>query len=133
MTHLTAFAKGSGMAAPIMAMIRFELPIKLESLLNIREHWAKRAKRAKSQRVAGWAHTLATLQRSKVRFPAKIRITRIAPKPLDSDNLAASAKHVRDGIADALGINDNDPRVEWDYWQEKGNPYTYSVRVEIIQ
>ena len=66
--------------------------------------------------------------------PAKryrVLITRIAPRELDSDNLTSSAKHVRDGIADALAIDDRDKRVEWDVDYEKGAPHTYAARVRI--
>lgn len=96
--------------------MQVEFPMRLVSLLNVREHWAVRAKRAKKQRetgrkmLAGWAvHNP----------PLTISITRISPRPLDSDNLAASAKHVRDGIADALGIDDGSPLLTWKYYQEK--------------
>lgn len=40
-------------------------------------------------------------------------LTRISPKPFDDDNNAAALKSVRDGMAEAWGINDADPRVTW--------------------
>lgn len=40
-------------------------------------------------------------------------LTRISPKPFDSDNLEAAFKSVRDGMAEAWGIDDADPRVTW--------------------
>lgn len=39
---------------------------------------------------------------------------------LDDDNLRSALKAVRDGIAEKLGIDDRDPRVEWRYGQRKG-------------
>ena len=63
--------------------------------------------------------------------PLTVTMTRIAPRELDSDNLAISFKHVRDGIADWLGVNDNDKRVTWKYAQERGAPKHYAARVEI--
>ena len=58
-------------------------------------------------------------------------VVRVAPRLLDQhDNLAASAKAVIDGIADGLGINDRDPRVEWVVSQEKGKA---AVRVEFYR
>lgn len=66
-----------------------------------------------------------------------VTITRISPGTLDSDAVPASAKHIRDGVADALGINDNDPRVTWEYRQEKGarakagTHAGWGVRIEI--
>ena len=63
--------------------------------------------------------------------PLVITITRIGPRELDSDNLAGSAKHVRDGIADWLMINDRDKRLQWKYAQEKGAPKEYGVRIRV--
>jgi hypothetical protein len=36
---------------------------------------------------------------------------------------------VRDGIADALGVNDRHPRLRWFYGQERGGPRVYGARV----
>jgi len=47
---------------------------------------------------------------------------------MDSDGVASALKAVRDGIADALGIDDGNSRITWIYGQERGE---YSVRVEI--
>lgn len=60
-----------------------------------------------------------------------VRITRIAPRLLDSDNLEASLKYVRDGVAKALGIDDRDPRVRYVVDQRKGEPKTNLVRLEL--
>jgi hypothetical protein len=61
--------------------------------------------------------------------PCTITITRLGPRKLDDDNLASSAKHVRDGIADKLGVDDGDDRLTWRYSQEKSS--TYGVRIKI--
>jgi hypothetical protein len=101
-----------------------ELPIKTVSTMNVREHWAVRAKRAKTQREATqWA--CKSLER--VEPPLIITLTRIGTRKLDSDNLAASFKAIRDGVADWLGIDDGDERLTWNYAQEKGK---YGVRIE---
>ena len=61
-------------------------------------------------------------------------VTRVAPLPLDSDNLTGSAKHVRDAVAAWLNPrfvakgkkrghvvgDDRDPRIEWIVTQRKG-------------
>jgi len=60
-----------------------------------------------------------------------ITLTRIAPRALDSDNLASGLKAVRDGVADALGVDDGTSRIEWRYAQERGKPGEYAVRVAI--
>lgn len=61
-------------------------------------------------------------------LPVVVTIVRVGPRALDDDNLAFAAKGLRDGIADALGVKDHDPRVSWKYAQEKG---AYAVRFEI--
>ena len=50
---------------------------------------------------------------------------------LDSDNLASSLKAVRDGVADAMGVDDGCSRIQWCYAQRKGKPREYAVLVEI--
>lgn len=115
-------------------MIRVTIPLRTVSEANSHEHWRVRQKRAKGQR-----HTAELVVRTAgsafedrtVRLPLTVTLTRIAPRSLDSDNLAGSQKHVRDGIADALGINDRDPGVTWTYAQERGAKGYYGVRIEI--
>ena len=65
--------------------------------------------------------------------PIVVTLTRIAPRLLDvGDNLSGgSLKSLRDGIADWLGVPDNDPRVTWLYDQRKGEPKKYAVEVEV--
>ena len=110
-------------------MIQFELPIKLVSEANVREHWSKKAKRAKEQR--GLARMLTRGINLTWMFPYHVIITRYGPgsRKLDFDNLANSAKHVIDGIADALGVDDGDTtKITWEVKQERG---PYKVRIEI--
>jgi hypothetical protein len=69
--------------------------------------------------------------RGKVETWARVT-TRVAPgNGLDSDNLPVSMKHVRDGIADAMGVDDRDERVTWEYAQERGKPGEYKVKVDV--
>ena len=111
--------------------IAFEILMPLPSCANLREHWAARAARSKSQRSLA---NMAMRARPEFRKPleagqsATITLTRIAPRALDSDNLASAFKACRDGIADALGVDDGSPRLEWRYAQEKG---AARVRVEL--
>ena len=102
------------------------LPIKLESTANARWHWRKKAAHARQQRQT------ARLIVMPVELPILVLITRVGPRKLDSDNLAISAKHVRDGIADVLGVDDGDEtKVRWEYAQEKGKGY--GCRVEYVR
>lgn len=116
-------------------LVSFTIPIRTVSEANARGHWAGKARRAKAHRFAANAHALAHLDARTRRLVLEggcvVTLTRIAPRSLDSDNLATSQKSARDGIADALGIDDRDPRVTWQYAQEKGEPGQYAVDVEI--
>ena len=46
-----------------------------------------------------------------------ISLVRFGRRPLDSDNLAGSQKHLRDAIAASLGIDDGDSRIRWECGQ----------------
>lgn len=98
--------------------ILVRLPIRLVSEANARGHWSKKYKRGAAQRNAA-ALTLRP-QVQGMTGPWWILITRVAPRRLDSDNLQTSAKAIRDGIAEALGINDgDDSAATWVYDQRK--------------
>jgi len=62
-----------------------------------------------------------------------VRLTRIAPRRLDDDGWQAAAKPIRDGIADWLGVVDNDPRFTWHYAQRRGRPREYAVEIDIVR
>lgn len=106
----------------------FYLPLRVVSEANQRQHWATKAKRAKSQRHAlAWAWLAAGLPCE--RKPVTVTLTRLAPRSLDSDNLAGGFKAVRDEIASLCGFDDRDESVRWVYAQEKAK--TYGVRCEV--
>jgi len=125
-------------------MIQFTLPLKLESLANAREHWTQKMRRARAQRdcACGLTYTalenlpqvnalLAAIGHETIKHPKRVTITRVGKRKLDSDNLAISAKHVRDGIADALGVDDGDEtKVQWHYKQEIGKEYKVFVEIK---
>lgn len=116
-------------------LLRLELPIRLENVANEHTHWRVRQKRAKAQRgaVAMVMRVELALRRRGLttRGGLVVVITRIAPRTLDDDGAVAAAKTVRDGIADALGIDDRDERVVWLVDQDRGPPKTYACRVEV--
>lgn len=94
----------------------FSMPgMHLVAEVNARENHFKTARRAASQKRTTVLCAKAFL--GAVAFPVDVTIVRIGPRPLDSDNLAGSAKHVRDGIAEWLGVDDGvserDGRVRW--------------------
>jgi hypothetical protein len=114
--------------------ITLDIPVRTVSEANraSSEHWRMRHKRAKHQRrTAAWVTRVPAHGLLDRGMRLEVRLTRISPRPLDDDNLASSMKHVRDGVADALGINDRDPRVTWTYGQERRGVGEYAVRITI--
>lgn len=108
---------------PATAEFIFAVQVATVSEANRRDHWAVRSGRAKAQRYVAYVAAVAAIRkpiRDRIRGGGRWRIvlTRFSPRRLDSDNLAGALKAVRDGIADALGINDGDPRFSWRYEQE---------------
>jgi hypothetical protein len=75
---------------------------------NSRAHWSKRGPVARAYRKGCWALTLA----AKIRAPAegviRLRLDFFPPDrvPRDDDNAIAAFKAGRDGIADALKVDD---------------------------
>lgn len=65
-------------------------------------------------------------------LPVTVVMTRIAPRRLDGDNLQSGFKAVRDGVADWLGVDDGDARIDWQYGQRAGGPGVYKVEIEVI-
>ena len=102
------------------------LPVMTVSEANRRDHWAVKAKRAKRHRFV--ARALCP----PAALPCVVRLTRLSAGTLDDDNLRGALKAVRDGCADRLGIDDRDPRVEWQYGQERAKGQKGAVRVEIL-
>ncbi len=106
-----------------------KLPIRTVSETNQRGHWAKKAGRAKAQR-----NMAALVFRGMVAatpLPVTVTLVRIAPRSLDDDNLRGAFKAIRDGVADAFGVDDRDARVVWAYGQRKGGVGVYAVEVAI--
>lgn len=112
-------------------VIEASIPVRIESTPNKREHWAAKAKRTSAQRSTAY-YVMKSLPR-----PAwsrmTVQLTRVAPRAMDSDNLASGFKAVRDGIADWLQIDDGSDRIAWTYAQAKGRVREYLVRVRISE
>jgi hypothetical protein len=107
-------------------VIAVRVPIKTVSGLNAREHWRVRANRVKAERTAvAWAMSCT----EPCALPCVVTLTREGKGTLDSDNLQGSQKAVRDAVADWLGVNDADPRIDWRYAQVKAP--AYGVLIEI--
>jgi len=108
-----------------MNRIRFEVPIKTASTSNLREHWAAKHKRTDAQKAA----TRRRCPEWTAGALLYVRLTRVAPRALDDDNLRGALKSVRDAVASWLRVDDRSPLVGWLYEQAKGP--TPLVRVEV--
>ena len=112
--------------------IEFEIPVHTVTESNSGGHFWAKAKRAKAQRELALTHALAHgAHRGRWILPATITLTRVAPRRLDIDNAWSSVKHLIDGIAQALGKDDGDPRLTWVVEQRKGAPREYCVHVRV--
>lgn len=76
---------------------------------NGRAHWAQKARAVKAARREAWITTLAAMDGRTVSWQAVDLHWIFRPKTAtapDEDNIEAASKAYRDGIADALGIDD---------------------------
>lgn len=131
-------------AAPVIAAppptVRVTLPLKTVSEANRRDHY-----HVKAARVADHRGTTLLVLRGHIRAagpglraPYVVTLTRIAKRDLDDDNLRSALKACRDGVADALGIDDGDERIVWHYAQRRGKAadvtivrgYGVEIRIE---
>lgn len=118
--------------------VTVHLPLRTVSRLNVREHWAARAKRSRKEReagmlsLAGWPHRVQVHDWLKVGAVC-VEMVRIGPKALDVDNLGGALKSLQDGLADALGVDDADPRVAWVRKQEAGKQHGVRIVVSPIR
>jgi hypothetical protein len=113
-------------------VICVRLGLHIVSEANRREHWATKAHRVRWHRkcAAASLYGVCTIG-APVTPPATITLTRIAPRKLDSDNLAGGFKAARDGVADWLHMDDGDEQLTWVYAQRKGKPGEYDAECVI--
>lgn len=116
---------------PAVDVVRVTIDgLRLTNGANAREHWATKARRAKRER----GLILRALLASGVRVPRGpwlVEITRIAPRRMDSDGATIACKHLRDGVADWLKVDDGAEAVTFAVDQRKGEPREYAVRITI--
>jgi hypothetical protein len=114
-----------------MMVVEREIPIRTKRGGNNREHHFARSRRVKEERRAVFLmlrQGIATL-----RLPAVVLLTRGAPSAgLDGDNLQGALKAIRDEVAKLFGVDDRDPRIGWQYAQERTPPKRWFVRVRVM-
>lgn len=110
----------------------FQVPVKTVSEANLREHYMAKYRRKQEQQLEMMVVLQNNLIGRKVKLPCVVRLTRIGPKALDTDNLAGAFKHVQDAIAHKLGVDDGDTeKIRWEYHQFPIRIRDYAVKVEI--
>jgi hypothetical protein len=113
-----------------MTSLTIALPLRVFSEMNARTHWSVRHRRLSAHR-ALVRMRLAAERAWPPSFPVEVTLTRIAPSELDGDNLQSGCKGLRDGIADALGVDDRHPGIAWRYAQRRGAPRQYGVEIVV--
>jgi hypothetical protein len=108
------------------------IPLRVRSL-NEREHPMVKAKRVAQERVVTRLAMAAPCAQYRANPPARLTVTltRLGPKLMDSDNNVGALKAVRDGVADALSLDDGDPRLTWVYLQDCRRWAQWGVRIEL--
>jgi hypothetical protein len=98
---------------------------------NEREHFMARARRVKGERdTTGWALRAHERRHRKPHLPCMVRLERQGPTPgLDDDNLVGSLKAVRDAVAEWIGVDDDDPRIHFEYTQARTTDWNVLVVV----
>lgn len=106
--------------------LRITVPLRTVNPLNNRRHWRTVWSLGKAQHRA---MALALIGYELPALPVRVVLMRHGRGVLDTDGLAASFKHVRDSVARAYGIDDADPRLMWDYTQERHREYAVVVHI----
>lgn len=108
--------------------MKFVIPVRTQTESNCNEHWRTRHRRSKAQREVTSAF-LAELSGPPTP-PCVVRITRVSRGTMDDDNLASSAKHVRDEIAKWIGVDDKHRDVvRYVYEQRRGKEHLLEVEI----
>lgn len=116
-----------------MKEINFQAPVRTVSEANQREHFMAKYRRKKAQQLEMLAALQNNLVGKLIEFPCVVRLTRIGPKALDTDNLAGAFKHCQDAIARKLGVDDGDTeKIRWEYHQAPIRIREYGVKVQIF-
>lgn len=92
-------------------------------------HWRAKYKRRKFQRELA----MVAVRPHLIPLPVVVTLTRLSAGTLDDDAVPLSMKSIRDGIADAYKIADNDPRIRFRYAQSKAKRGEYAVLIEITE
>lgn len=121
--------------------VRFSVPVRTEAHINkggkLR---AKFAAKAAEKRATALAYAAANSPRPPDREGTRLccRLTRVAPKSLDKDNLGTATKYVQDELCRCLGLarangqaKDEGDVITFFLHQDKGGVREYAVDVHL--
>lgn len=111
-------------------MLKFHIPIKLPSLANL---GGKLRDKLRTKRLQREATMYCLVGLDLPPLPVTVTITRIGPRKLDDDNLAAACKYVRDQIAATFKEDDGSDRYTWKYEQRITSNKKYGVDVQVVR
>ena len=111
-------------------MISVLVHVKTVAGLNAREHWRTRASRVRKE-LKSTILALILSRHPAPCLPVTVRLVRLSAGVLDTDNLQGAVKAIRDGVAIWLDVKDNDPRIVWEYGQEKCKRGDFGTRIII--
>ena len=127
-----------------MNEVSYFIDIRTSSEANARGYWAKTYGLHKDQKFLAGAMTRTALSRLSPEHPLRqdnalinIKLTRIAPRSMDSDNIPSATKYIRDAIADVLapglapGRADGLTRFSWTYSQRQCKGHDSKVEVTL--
>ena len=117
----------------VTTTVTVDIPLRTARGQNAREHWGQRARRVKAEHEAVIPMVRTECNRAGINLSGRlvVTLTRVSAGTLDDDNNQGALKGVRDAVAIVIGTDDNDPRIEWRYGQERCKRGHYGVRVEI--
>jgi hypothetical protein len=100
---------------------------------NKQLRWARNSGSTKKERARAALETANALKPHIGRHSSPYHVTlfRIGKKKLDEhDNLQPAFKAIVDGICEALGMKDHDPKLTFDYYQATAKEYSVSVMIK---
>ena len=106
--------------------------LKIKSLSNLREHWAKRARRSSEEKFL----TQCALIGQSIPQAERLAISLVRQyggrqKKMDDDNLRGAFKATRDAVASWLMRDDGEDALTWEYHQERTNDI--GIRITITE
>lgn len=125
-----------------MTSVAFTVPVRTKNPLNGQSGNSRmaaviRTRERAMHRESALMHTRRALAIAKLSpdalVPCVVKLTRVSAGTMDTDGLAASQKGVRDGIAEALCVDDGSSAISFVYAQRKGPQKKHSVDVIIAR